>query len=67
VRKELVDQEIAILTVDGETYEATMREWDISVLWSWNGEILPGYHEMFFSWATHNPDSKYIWMWEEKK
>jgi hypothetical protein len=26
VRKELVDQEIAILTVDGETYEATMRE-----------------------------------------
>jgi hypothetical protein len=28
--------------------------------------VMPWYHEMFFSWATHNPNSKNIWIWSEE-
>lgn len=47
------------ITVDGVTYTATVDQGRITVTrQDWT--IIPGYHEMWFSWVTHNPNSKNI-------
>lgn len=63
VRKDLAEVGKASLRVWNRTYTAIFANDMIEVINAW--KILPWYHEMRFSRATHNPKSKSIWMiWE---
>jgi len=59
VRADLVATWVAQITIDGNTYEATYKDSNITVVQG--DRVLPGYHEMWFSWVTHNQNTKNIW------
>ena len=47
------------ITVWQNSYQASYNSWDITV--KLNSKIIPWYTEMWFSWITHNKNSKNIW------
>jgi len=59
VLKDLVQEKQAILTVGDKLYTAVYNNWLVDV--SLDGEVLPGYYEMWFSWINSNEGSKNIW------
>jgi hypothetical protein len=50
----------ASFTIDGDSLTAVYTDEEISVQNS-KGEKLPGYYEMWFSWATHHSKDGAIW------
>lgn len=56
---DLRTQKQAVLTVWNDLYTASFKDGIIEVELAW--ELLPGYYEMWFSWATHNTWNKNIW------
>jgi len=50
----------ATLTTDEGVLTAQVLEGSITVTDS-AGKTLPGYHEMWFSWATHNAEGGFVW------
>lgn len=50
----------ATLNVDGETVRAVAKNGEVE-LFDESGALLPGYHAMWFSWATHNKEGGVVW------
>ena len=59
-RAALLQAGSAILKTDSGTLQASASNGSITVTGP-SGEILPGYHEMWFSWATHNTEGGFVW------
>lgn len=59
VLKDLVQEKSAILEVDGRIYSAIYNDWLVDL--TLDGEVLPGYYEMWFSWVNSNEGTKNIW------
>ena len=59
VLQDLVRQWEAELKVWENIYKAIYKDWLVDVSLDW--EIIPGYYEMWFSWANHNEGSKNVW------
>jgi hypothetical protein len=47
------------ITVWENIYKATFKDGIVEVTLNW--EVQRWYHEMWFSWITHNKDSKNVW------
>ncbi len=58
-RAALLTEGSATLTTDEGVLTAQTNDGSITVLK--DGVVLPGYHEMWFSWATHNAEGGFVW------
>jgi len=61
-RAALIEAGNATLETDTGQLSATVDEGSITV--TQNGNALAGYHEMWFSWATHNGQNGFVWLGE---
>ncbi len=59
-RAALLEKGVATLETSAGVLSAVASNGSISVSDS-NGAVLPGYHEMWFSWATHNAENGFVW------
>ena len=59
VRSGLVEVGEASIQIEDKIYTAVYR--DGSTIVTESDRTLPGYHEMWFSWITHNQNTKDIW------
>jgi len=59
-RAALIESGGATLVIGEETLTASVDQGSITVTTS-DGTVLPGYHEMWFSWATHHGDTGVVW------
>lgn len=57
----LREQWSATITVDGWVYTASYQDALYRIIWP-DGEEIPGFFEMWFSWANKHPDSSYVWL-----
>jgi len=48
------------IDIDGTQYTAKYSDWSYAISWP-DGNTIPGYFEMWFSWANKNPRSKHVW------
>lgn len=59
VRKDLIKSGKATIQTDTKEYQAVYENRQIIV--KVEDKVIPWYHEMWFSWITHNQDTKNIW------
>lgn len=59
-RAALLQAGSAVVTTEGETVSASTQGGIIKATGS-DGSVLPGYHEMWFSWAIHNGETGIVW------
>jgi hypothetical protein len=66
VKKDLVVVGEVTFVADDETYVAAYKDGVVTVMWPGSTDPLPGYHEMFFSRATHHTDSNFYYLWPQE-
>ncbi|MFT5179551.1 MAG: hypothetical protein ACI8R6_000083 [Candidatus Paceibacteria bacterium] len=59
-RSDLISEGTAVVDVDGQNITASVDGSEIEVK-DTEGNIIPGYHEMWFSWATHHQEDGVVW------
>ncbi len=60
-RLSLIEAEVAEVAVEGKTITAQFDENRRLIVSDENGETIPGYNAMWFSWITHQDGEKVVW------